>query len=62
MERFELSDALSLEYISERVTSLNYENLLVSVIDFFSKSVTKITPKQESRIEKFGKLINKCIN
>jgi hypothetical protein len=58
MERFELSDALSLEYISERVTSLNYENLLVSVIDFFS--VNEITPEQESRIKKFGKLINKC--
>ncbi len=59
MERFELSDALSLQHISERVTSLNYENLLFSVIDFFGKSVKDITPEQESRIHNFGKLIDK---
>jgi hypothetical protein len=61
-ERFELSDVLSFNFVTENVKSIRYSSILVGMLDFWSRDTienkTKLTHEQESRIERFKRLVS----
>lgn len=58
-ERYGLSDALSLKFINENVDDVDYEDLLISIVDFFFNKSSNITFEQVSRVENIKNLIEK---